>query len=195
MHHQNNFKKHLAKLLMLNKHDRMLEFVAILTERLSGEGIQPIIVGGLSVEIYTRGNYTTYDIDLIADGRNKIDCILTNEYGFNKEGRSWYHNELELAIEIPDNFLEGSKEKVMEVELDNGKSIYVIGMEDIIIHRLESAIISHPKNPEWSEDYEWAQRIYFIYEDIGLLDINYLLKESKIAKVDFIIQEWKLSNL
>lgn len=190
MMQQNNFDKQLNVLLSMNKLERMLEFVAILTKRLSIEGIQPIIVGGLSVEIYTKGNYTTYDIDLISDGREKINHILTEEYGFEREGRSWYHKDLELALEIPDNYLEGSDEKVLEVELKNGKIVYVIGIEDIIIHRLESAIISSPKNPEWTEDYEWAQRMFKIYKDTEILDINYLKKETKKKNIEYIINDW-----
>lgn len=190
MDHQNDFKKHLPDLLKLNKHDRMLEFVAILTKRLSHKNIQPIIVGGLSVEIYTRGNYTTYDIDLISDGRGTINDILINEYGFQKEGRSWYHKELELALEIPSNFLEGSEEKVFEIETFGGESIFVIGLEDIIIHRLESAVVSQPLNPEWSEDYDWAHRMFLTYKNTDFLDFNYLIKAAKEAKVDFIIKQW-----
>ena len=114
MTRQNNMKNEFDKLVLLSKHERMIEVVALLTERLKSDGILPIIVGGLSVEIYTRGNYTTYDIHLIADGRIKIDEILVGELGFKKEGRAWYHSNLEISIEIPSNYLEGSEDKVIE---------------------------------------------------------------------------------
>ncbi|WP_067725081.1 DUF6036 family nucleotidyltransferase [Oceanobacillus damuensis] len=141
----NELKDRFDKLKHLSKHERMVHVCGLLAAYFQKDNIQPIIVGGLSVEIYTRNNYTTYDIDLVTDGRDQFDKLLTNELGFTKEGRSWYHEELEISIEIPDNYLEGSKDKVIEMELENELVIYVIGVEDIIIHRLESAIVSHPK--------------------------------------------------
>ncbi|GAA0604002.1 hypothetical protein GCM10009001_21390 [Virgibacillus siamensis] len=187
----NELKDEFKNLIKLTKHERMLEFCALLTDFFQKDGIKPIIVGGLSVEIYTRSNYTTYDIDLITDGRETIDNLLTNELGFKKHGRNWYHETLELSIEIPDNFLEGSKEKVLKIELKNGRNIHVIAIEDIIIHRLESAIVSSPKHPEWTDDYEWAERMFQIHKhDAGILDHRYLLTASENAQVDNIIKRW-----
>ncbi|WP_077324256.1 DUF6036 family nucleotidyltransferase [Virgibacillus siamensis] len=187
----NELKMEFNNLINLRKHERMLEFCALLTAFFHEDGIKPIIVGGLSVEIYTRSNYTTYDIDLITDGREKISDLLTNELDFKKQGRNWYHETLELAIEIPDNFLEGSKEKVITIELKNGRNILVIAIEDIIIHRLESALVSSPKHPEWTDDYEWAERMFQIHKhDTGIMDHKYLLNASEKAQVDDIIKKW-----
>ncbi|WP_139822747.1 hypothetical protein [Tuberibacillus sp. Marseille-P3662] len=164
---------------------------ALLTDFLQQDGIRPVIVGGLSVEVFTRNNYTTYDIDLICDGRDKIDALLTKELDFKKEGRSWYNEELEISIEIPDNFLEGNGDKVLLLELQSGRNIFVIGIEDIIIHRLESAVVSHPKNPEWADDYEWAERLYQIHKaDQEIMDLDYLMKAANKAGVKSIIDEW-----
>ncbi|WNS79295.1 hypothetical protein RRU94_17250 [Domibacillus sp. DTU_2020_1001157_1_SI_ALB_TIR_016] len=52
---------------------------------------------------------------------------------FKRTAREWYHGELEIAIEIPSSDLEGSAEKVVEMELKSGRSIFVIAVEDIII--------------------------------------------------------------
>lgn len=187
----NELKKGFAVLENLPKHEKMMEICALLTEYFKKYNIKPIIVGGLSVEIYTRNNYSTYDIDLITDGRDKFDTLLTNELGFLKKGRSWYHEELEIAIEIPDNFLEGNKEKVIHMELENGRSIFVIGIEDIIIHRLESAIVSHPNNPDWTDDYEWAERMFHIHKaDTEIMDVEYLMNASREVGVDHIIRKW-----
>ncbi|MBY7142181.1 hypothetical protein KFZ56_03555 [Virgibacillus sp. NKC19-3] len=64
----NELKREFAELGNLPKHERMMEICALLTEYFQKDNIKPIIVGGLSVEIYTRNNYSTYDIDLITDG-------------------------------------------------------------------------------------------------------------------------------
>lgn len=184
-------KNDLEKLYNLGKHDRMIGLTAILTEYFEETKLQPIVVGGLSVELYTRSNYTTYDIDLVASGRAHYHKLLTQQLGFKSEGRGWYHEDLEIAIEIPSNSLEGNVNKVVKVELPNDKYIHVIGVEDIIIHRLESAIVSHKDNPEWSDDYGWAFRMFITHKDSNdIMDQMYLLEEAKKAKVDHIIKEW-----
>lgn len=184
-------KQAFNELKHLSKHERMVQLCALLTAYFQKDNIHPIVVGGLSVELYTRNNYTTYDIDLIADGRDKFDKLLTEELKFIKKGRSWYHQTLEISIEIPDNYLEGSYEKVIEIELENGLFIHVIGIEDLIIHRLESAIVSHPNNPEWSDDYDWAKRMFEIHrDDREIMDLDYLLNTSKKAQVDHIVKKW-----
>lgn len=184
-------KKEFGNLVSLTKHERMLAFCALLTDYFQKDGIKPIIVGGLSVEIYTRWNYTTYDIDIITDGRDIIGELLTNELGFKKEGRNWYHEDLELSIEIPDNFLEGSRDKIVSIKLENGRSIFVIAIEDIIVHRLKSAVVSSPKHPEWADDYEWAERMFQIHKnDSDIMDLTYLLEASEKAQVDSIVKTW-----
>ncbi|MBP1968438.1 hypothetical protein J2Z83_000530 [Virgibacillus natechei] len=187
----NELKNEFEGLEVLSKHEKMLQICALLTAYFQKDNIKPIIVGGLSVEIYTRNNYTTYDIDLITDGHDKFDDLLTNHLGFARKGRSWYHEKLEISIEIPANFLEGNKEKVISIELENGRNIFVIGIEDIIIHRLESALVSQPDNPDWTSDYEWAKRMFQIHKfDTAIMDLNYLLNASKEAGTANIIRQW-----
>ena len=72
-------------------------------------GIKPIIVGGHAVEIYTLGQYTTVDVDIVLSGRELAREIF-EELSFAKgQGfRHWYHEELGLPIEIPDDILADS---------------------------------------------------------------------------------------
>jgi len=191
MIHLNELKKRFRELKDFSKHERMIQLSGLLTAYFKEENISPIIVGGLSVELYTRNNYTTFDIDFVTDGRDKFDDLLRNELGFIKEGRSWYNEDLEISIKIPGNYLEGSMNKVVQLELENGLVIYVIGVEDIIIHRLESAVVSHPDNPEWSDDYEWAERMFQIHRhDPEMMDLAYLQTASVKAQVNPIIEKW-----
>ncbi|MCM3789382.1 hypothetical protein M3221_13330 [Domibacillus indicus] len=44
---------------------------------------------------------------------------------------------------------------MVEIELKSGRSIFVIAVEDIIIHRLESVLVSNVQFPEDHEDYQW----------------------------------------
>ncbi len=127
------------------------------------------------------------------DGREAFNDLLINELGFEKMGRSWLHRELEISIEIPANYLNGSEERVIELELPNKLKVYVIGLEDIIIHRLESATDTSRENPDWTEDYEWAKRMFDTHiNSSGLIDKNYISNASSDVLVRKIISEWYL---
>ena len=52
--------------------------------------------------------------------------------------KSWYNDELKLSVEIPDDTLAGSMERIVAVEVGEGLTAYVIGVEDLIIDRLNA---------------------------------------------------------
>jgi len=172
----------MEKLKSKSKFEKMLLFTSIFTELLEEYNIKPIIVGGLSVEIYTRNDYTTVDIDLVLSGRDKANEIL-QKLGFEKLGKDWYHEDLEIALEIPDNVLDGSYEKVLILNLPNNKKVYVIGIEDILADRLRACV--HWKS---TADCEWGYRLLFIhYQDI---DIEYLIEKSKKEQTYSELNKW-----
>ncbi len=152
-------KKALAELAGKNRYEVMIETTSILTALMEREGIVPIVVGGLAVEVYTRGQYTTLDIDLVMMRRDYADKVL-KDLGFNKEGRHWYHAELEVAIEIPGNMLEDADhERVIKINLPSGRHIYVIGLEDIILDRLRACV-----HWESTSDCEWGLRMLKVHK-------------------------------
>ena len=157
-----------------NNFEKMIGTVGILTHLLD-EKQRPVIVGGLAVEIYTRNEYTTVDIDLILNERAKADEILS-ELGFHKQGRHWFHPVLLVSLEIPNFVLEDADpEKVLELGLPNGMKVYVIGLEDIILDRLRACV--HWKS---ESDCEWAERMFFLHHE--RLDIEYMRKTAKRDK-------------
>lgn len=152
----------------------MTETVSSLTKLLEPHEVTPVVVGGLAVEIYTRGQYTTVDIDLVMQRRDLAGDIL-NELGFIKEGRHWYSPELMVAIEIPGNILEDADaNRVTKILLKNGRYIFVIGIEDIILDRLRACV-------HWqsSSDCEWGLRMLKVH--LESLDIDYM---EKMAEAD-----------
>ncbi|MDC3425125.1 hypothetical protein NC797_11470 [Aquibacillus sp. 3ASR75-11] len=167
--------------------ERQLEFASLITDFFKNKGITPIVVGGLSVEIYTRNDYHTHDIDFVSDGWNLFDELLTNQLGFERTEREWYHVETEIAVEVPSNHLEGNPDLVFELTLPNGKKLYVIGVEDIIIHRIEGIAFTI-KFPEDDEDYEWAYRMFLIHKDD--MDLKYLVERAKQTKIFNLIEHW-----
>lgn len=167
-------KTKLAALHGKTNFEKMIGTVAILTELL-GENQRPVIVGGLAVELYTRNEYTTVDIDLILSHREKANDILF-QLGFHKQGRHWFHPTLLVSVEIPNFVLEDAdSERVLELILPDDMKIYVIGLEDIILDRLRACV--HWKS---NSDCEWAQRLYFLHKQN--LDLDYLLVTAKKDK-------------
>ncbi|WP_173918925.1 hypothetical protein [Halobacillus sp. Marseille-Q1614] len=168
------------------KFERQLEFASLLTDYFKNKGITPIVVGGLSVEIYTRNDYHTHDIDFVSERWDLFDELLT-KLGFQRTQREWYHVESEIAVEVPSNKLEGSLDRVYEISLPNGKVLYVIGVEDIIIHRIEGIAFTL-KYPEEDEDYEWAYRMFLIHKDD--IDLDYLIQQAKQVNIYPLIEPW-----
>lgn len=149
---------------------KRLFFLGILTQELEKFNIKPILVGGNAVEFYTLGSYSTEDIDIVCFEREKVDEIL-REMNFEKIGRLWFNIELEIAIEIPDDKLSGDYNKVNIVEIE-GLKIYIIGIEDLIVDRLNSCV-----HWNFKDDCEWAKELIMLHKNE--IDFNYLEKRTK----------------
>ncbi|MGB9839493.1 DUF6036 family nucleotidyltransferase [Thermovenabulum sp.] len=165
---------------------KALILTAIITEMLRKKKVMPILVGGRALEFYTLGGYATKDIDLVINDRESAKEVLA-KLGFTKRPgeRHWYNEEIDLAIEIPDEELAGSLEKIIKVEIDD-LEVNVIGIEDLIIDRLLAA-----KFWQSVDDEEWATKILAIHYQ--RIDFNYL-KETAIKNqvndyLDKIINE------
>jgi len=173
------------------KFERMVGVAEIFT-RLSKErfAVTPIIVGGMAVEIYTRGEYVTADIDMVYVDHGLADQIL-KEMGFIREGRCWYHPHLEVAVEIPSDVLAGDLERVntLYTSRDKKSFVRVIGLEDLLIDRLNAY-----KYWKSLADGEWAERLYAIHSE--KLDIPYLMKrahhENLVDEVEHLLRHGSL---
>lgn len=174
----------LEKLKDKPKYEAMMNTTAIITKLLEPHKIQPIIVGGLSVEIYTQNDYTTRDIDIVAPGRHIIEEILIS-LNFIKKGRHFYREDIEVVIEIPDNYLAGDKNKVIKAYMDedDDKYVYIISKEDIILDRVRATLFW-----ESEDDEKWAFNIFS--KNFHELDIKYLIKKTENKKEEELIRKW-----
>lgn len=183
------FKKKLQPLVSeKDPLKKSLALLAVLTEALKPQEIKPILVGGRALEFYTLGGYATRDIDLVTNGRAQASAIL-EEMGFLKRPgeRHWYHEELDLALEIPDDTLAGNVDKLTTLEID-GMECFIIGVEDLIVDRLSAA-----KFWKSSSDAQWAARLLALH--IDEIDPNYLLQAAEKAQVeDFLEETWQQSQ-
>ena len=175
-------KERLETLIDKPKYEAMLYTAAIITQLLDKYGIKPIIVGGLSVEIYTQSEYATRDIDFVSDGYHIIEDILFS-LGFQKEGRHFFHSEIEIAIEIPDSDLAGSYDKVAKVEIDEKNYIYLISVEDIILDRLRATV-----NWRSEEDRIWGFKL--LASNYEIIDLDYLKNHTETVKEAMELNDW-----
>lgn len=151
---------------------RRLVALGALTARLAPHGIEPILVGGCALEIYTDGGYTTGDVDLALPHTPEVDAAFA-DLGFEKRGRFWIRPELDLLFEAPAPAgLPGETAPRTEIEID-GLRIVVLGVEDLLIDRLRGWV--HWKS---DEDGRWAARLATLYSK--KLDWGYL--RSRVAR-------------
>ena len=154
---------------------RRLYVCALVTAALPhADGLPYVVVGGNALEFYTLGDYTTADVDLVSTRRSEIGNILEN-WGFSRMGRHWYHPDLDVAIEIPDDVLAGSEEKITQVEI-GGLNVYIIGVEDLIIDRVNAYV-------HWRsiDDGDWAKELMALYRQE--IDWDYLVTYARTEEI------------
>ena len=180
--------KDLKEIIEKNKDElsTKIEIMAIVTKALEPTGIRPVIVGGQAVEFYTAGGYTTMDIDVICDISIREINEIISPLGFTKQGKYWVLDcgSFEFIMEVPSGPLAGSREKLTKVNTKKGYAAYFIGIEDIIIDRLN-------RFKYWQEfsDEEWIIGMILLnYDDI---DWEYLLEKSQIEGTKKELQELK----
>jgi predicted nucleotidyltransferase len=156
--------------------ERMLYVMSIITPALESRGIKSVVVGGSAVEFYTRDWYATGDIDLaVTKGKRRGISRTLEELGFKTHGRMWVREDLNLYIETPGDVADLDSDRVTRVETDVGHA-YVIGIEDIILDRVNAA--RHWKS---ESDREQAIRMVAMFENE--IDWRYLQERARKEKV------------
>ena len=153
---------------------RRLLALGVVADRLREDELEPILVGGAALEFYTAGGYSTGDVDLALPVGPDVDQAFA-DLGFEKQGRYWIRDDLDLLFEAPAPAgLPGETAPRTEVEVD-GMRVVIIGIEDLLIDRLRGQV--HWKS---EEDGRWARRLVLLYTD--QLDWDYL--EARVAAHD-----------
>ena len=117
---------------------RQLMTVALITRLLEDrQYAAPVIIGGCALAYYSREIYFSHDIDLAYGDRIALDTVL-KELHFREEGRYWINDELGIAVEAPASSLAGEESPRDEVVLGEGLWCWVIGIEDLIVDRLNA---------------------------------------------------------
>ncbi len=164
--------------------ERRLAFVALLSRGVETLGYAaPVIVGGHAVEFWTAGDYPTVDIDL-AGASEPIGEILSR-WGFRREGRHWFDEALGIVVEVPTAGLAAvQRERTVSVDM-GGIRAYVLGMEDLIIDRLDACV--HWKD---EESCLWAVSLLRVGRDLDLSYVRDRASEEDVsAKLEWALEE------
>lgn len=166
----------------LSLYDKMLKVASIITKVSEDKNIynMPIVVGGLSMEIYTGSQYTTQDIDFVTSASIRLKKVLM-ELGFTHESRIYIYESLGVAVDIPDTALEFSEayDRLIKFELDENSDdyVYVISIEDILLDRLED--YGHADNERYVK--------YLLTVNYSNIDFEYIKKELSARDKDALI--------
>lgn len=177
-----NYKKLLALLIKSKKiaepFKKRLYVLAVITKALENFNVQPVLIGGGAVEYYTFGGYATYDIDVAVMAHEKFDKVM-KKLSFKSEGRHWLREDLGIYIESPasDIRAQGNLAPYTEVRINNLRC-YIIGIEDIIVDRLNGFV--HWK---WKEDERLVKEMIKLHsKEIDWRYLNKRAKEEKTIK-------------
>jgi hypothetical protein len=152
---------------------RQLLMVGLITRLLEEQGKKaPVVIGGCALSYYSREVYFTTDIDLAYAEREALDLALKS-VGFKKKGRYWVHEGLKLAIEAPASKLAKEEASVEIVEVGEGLKCTIIGIEDLIIDRMNAC-----KHRKSEIDCEMAELLVNRYCN----DLDWPYLEKKAAK-------------
>ena len=138
--------------------ERRLRFAALLASGLRASGTEFIVVGGSAIEFYTRGQYTSGDIDVVYTGRGDAEKLLL-QWRFTRQGRIWVNEGLGIVLDFVKPPYTGDLGRTQVLETPHG-SIRLAALEDLIVKRLASA--KHWRRPG---DADHAQLLAAGYED------------------------------
>lgn len=118
--------------------ERKLAVAAVVNQAVRPLGFRAVVIGGLAVEFWTRGEYTTADIDLYLPWTPGVDTALA-AVGFVKHGRHWTLPEHDVFVEAPAS-VPAAGEEVREVIVAADYVALVLALEDVILDRLHQFV-------------------------------------------------------
>ena len=179
-----SIRKELLNLKRIgNRWERRLFFAAIISEFLQkNHRVDLVVVGGNAVEFYTLGSYSTEDIDIVVTNFSIIENLL-QYLDFEKINRVWYREDIDISIDPVGSELAGDLKRVSRVSI-KGRTVQIIGLEDIIVDRLNAFI--HWKS---EQDGLWAQEIVAIHQED--IDWKYIEERCKKEQIISALEEIK----
>ena len=153
----------------------MMELGGYLCDALIAKGIPVVLSGGSCVEIYSRGEYTSYDLDLINQYNEQFNKIkqTMQELGFREKDRYFVHEDTKLFVEFPSGPLGVGDAPVNEIaEIDTEAGVLrLLTPTDCIKDRL--AAYYHWDDEQCLQQAIWvAEQNEFDFEAVKSWSIN-----------------------
>lgn len=158
------------------KYNRVLFFAALLAQE---SGSDVVIVGGSAIEIYTRGDYVSGDIDIRAD-RGTVHRVL-REWGFRDRGRLWTRSDWGIALDVVGDRYSGDPYRATTVSTPYGP-VRIAVVEDLFVKRLAAA-----KHWQVQAALEEAVLLWRGYRD--KMDPDYLQRQATEYKVEDLLRD------
>lgn len=126
------------------------ELAAYIQLALAKEGIHMILTGGAVVAIYTKGQYSSLDIDLVGNGfeSDRVIKLVMKELGFSRPGKHFTHPKSKYLVEFvagPPSVGEEPIRSTKTLSLSSGK-LKMISPTDCVKDRLAAFFYWHDRN-------------------------------------------------
>ena len=162
---------------------RRVAFIGILTKELKKNNkFPPVVVGGEALEIYTQGNYTTGDIDIITKESKKTLLTILKQWGFKEIDRFIVNEDLDIYIDVCGDVYD--KKRTNSIKLNDNTIITLITVEDLIIDRFCSF-----KFWKIKEDFRWSLVLLYNYDK--KIDKKYLKERASEENVSDVLKKAK----
>jgi hypothetical protein len=187
-----NFSQRLRDLikkasLTQDKLERQIYLAAAISSAFEKRGIQAVLVGGVVVEYYTAGGYTTADIDMILPTleKHEIETVM-KELGFERfeDYRHWLHPHIPIPVEFPPGPLQIGYllvQELNEIEIEEVK-LKILKVEDILLDRLIMA-------QEWKDLQAQVQAEMLMYAHYTEIDWSYVHQKSSLLGILKLLQK------
>jgi len=160
-----------------NPTERRLHFSAMLAKASEVPVDDFIIVGGSAIEIYTRGEYTSGDIDIVVPPQRDVARTL-RAWRFSEQGRLWINDELQIIVDLVSHPYTYDQTKTQVLVTPYG-SVRIAAIEDLLVKRMLSA--KWWKRPG---DLEHAKMLAVLYRDqIDWVYVERLATRFEVADV------------
>ena len=159
------------------------ELGAYICEELSKHNIEVVLSGGSCVEIYSRGDYTSYDLDLVNrynETFKKIDKVMKS-LGFEEKGKYFIHEDTSYFIEFPSGPLgvgDSNVQSIAKIQTKYG-DLKLLTATDCVKDRL--AAYYHWKDEQSLQQAVWVAK----QNDVDLDELkNWSKKEVSLDKYE-----------
>ncbi len=170
-----------------------IEIASYICQELSDIGVKTTLSGGFCVEIYSFGEYTSMDIDLIDQSvfKHKEIKQKMKEIGFIEEGKHFRHPDTKYTVEFPASPLAIGEElvkEISEIETEYGV-LRLITPTDSVKDRLIAYYA-------WNDDRSLEQALLVaINNDVDIDNIkSWSEREREIEKFKYFLEEYKRRN-